>query len=225
MSKKFEALVKEAIAADIEYDAHMHKPRLTAQAFVGECLHRGNSDLTKIATLEIAIAERRDFQPGIVAYLRHIEGMIGQGRCSRAPKSYTHMNFPARDEAKSELQAFNGNLFELWALAAQHEAVRHPEVFGTIEDWPAWEAKAAELKSKRDTLFERIGREFDQSDLVIGEVRSDGAALITLKIAQPGMVTLAPQRNVGERLVAYLIAHPAEADRQGPPRRIGGQAY
>lgn len=207
MSKKFEALVKEAIAANLEYDAHMHKPRLTAQAFIGECLHRGNSDATKLAHLERAIAERRDFLPGIASYLYHIGSMIGQGRCSRAPMRYSSMNFPARDEAKSELQALNGNLYELWALAAQHEAARHPEIFGTIEDWGAWEAKAAELKAKREALLERIGKDFTHDDLVIGEVRSDGAALITFKLA-PGLVTLAPQRNVGERLVKHLIANP-----------------
>lgn len=208
MSKKFDALVKEAIAAELEYDAHMHKPRLTAQAFIGECLHRGNSDATKLAKLERAIAERRDFLPGIVMYIRRIENdVIGQGRFSRAPKAYMHMNFPGRDEAKGELQALNSNLYELWALAAQHEAVRHPEIFGTIENWDAWEAKAAELKTKHGALLERIGKDFTHDDLVIGEVRSDGAALITFKLA-PGLVTLAPQRNAGERLVKHLIANP-----------------
>lgn len=47
MSKKFENLVKEAVAAYKEYESHVYKPRLTAQAFIGECLHRGNSDPEK----------------------------------------------------------------------------------------------------------------------------------------------------------------------------------
>ena len=114
-----------------------------------------------LAHLENSIAERRDHMPGTITYLTRIErDELSSGRFSRAPQRYRNINFPGRDEARFEVQDVGGDLSELWAIAAKHVTKRHPEVFGTIENWDAWEAQGSELKAKLDELLGRIATEF-----------------------------------------------------------------
>lgn len=101
------------------------------------------------------------------------------------------------------MQAFGANVFELWAIGALRVAEKLPEAFGPVEDLAAYTEKEAAFKAKRDELCGRIGKEFAQGDLEIGEIRSDGAALITFKLAS-NRVPISPQRDCGTRLVTYL---------------------
>lgn len=77
-----------------------------------------------------------------------------------------------------------------------------------------------DLKLKLSVLVPRIGKEFSQDYLVIGEIKSDGAALITFRIVHPGQVPVAPQRDCGERLVKYLAIVPTA--RHGQQYNKGG---
>lgn len=69
-----------------------------------------------------------------------------------------------------------------------------------------------ELKLKRSVLLEKLNTSWGPDDLHIGDIKSDGAALICFQIAMPDQVPVWPKNNCGERLVSRLAARPdAEA--------------
>ncbi|MGH8507393.1 MAG: hypothetical protein ACREVH_01540 [Gammaproteobacteria bacterium] len=204
MSERFESLVAEAVEAERAYRAHTGG-RLSLGAFVSEALEAGDSTPARISALRKKLEDRLDRLRGVRIYLRSVEGVIGAGHAGRPPKSFKGACFAGRDEADQELRVFGGNMFELWAIAAENLAARNPEVFGQVDDAKAYDAATADLKTRRQDLFSRIGKEFDQTDLQIGRITSDGAALITFKLAAD-QVSVAPQASSGERLVNYLLA-------------------
>ena len=63
-----------------------------------------------------------------------------------------------------ELQTIGGNCQLLFALAVQYVGERKPEVFGTIPNWAEHESRVQALRGKRNQLFERIGKEWQQAD-------------------------------------------------------------
>lgn len=204
MSLKFNQLVKEACAAEQALRLHTADRRLSAAAYLDEALRVADSTPEALADLEAKLTTATADLSGIRVYLKAIERMISDGRVPQPPLNMKRAAFPGRDCAARELLAFGANVFELWALAALRVAAKRPEAFGPVEDLAGYEAKEAALKAWREALFQRIGTEFSHDDLVIGEVRSDGAALITFELAA-GMVPLAPRRDAGERLITHLV--------------------
>jgi len=84
-------------------------------------------------------------------------------------------------------------------LAYQQNA----DVFGTVEDLTAHKAKLAELEAKRAELYAKFPSSRVHGDLHIGRITSDGAALITFRLA-PAEVPVLPPETAGQRLVEYL---------------------
>lgn len=206
MSRKFDQLVKEACAAEHALRNHTACRQLSLQCFVSEALRACSSTEEKLSEFQAKLAERNGTAMplrGIAMYMRAIKPMIQSGKVYRPPLKYSKTCFPGRDLAEPELRDLGASIYHLWAIAATEVAERHPEAFGAIDDLSGFEEKEAALKVRRDELCARVGKEWSQDDLEIGEIKSDGAALITFKLA-PNMVPVAPRRDCGLRLVNYL---------------------
>jgi hypothetical protein len=102
-------------------------------------------------------------------------------------------------------------LFLLWVVAAELAYQQKSDVFGTVEDLAAHKTKIAELEAKRKELYAKFPSTWAHSDLHIGRITSDGAALITFERA-PDEVPVHPPSSAGERLVEYLLRQEAEAE-------------
>ncbi|MGH8490042.1 MAG: hypothetical protein ACREXS_14540 [Gammaproteobacteria bacterium] len=208
MSKQFNQLVEEACAVERELIA-LRAARLSPTAFVAECLGRGKLTAKDVDAVKERLAADGELMPGCRAYVQEVTDIIGAMRCHEPParERIGRLGFRGKEEAMQELATCLKTpiaaLFSLWVLAVERAGARHPECFGTIEDVPAHKAKCAALEVKRAELFEKISTGWDNSDVVIGKITSDGGALITYASA-PG-VTLAPLRSAGERLVTYLV--------------------
>lgn len=209
MSRKFEVLVKEACAAERALRKHTSDRRLSLRCFVAEALKACGSNEETLSEFQAKLTARNGASAplrGIATYLRAITPMIRGGQVNRPPRDYSRTCFAGRDMAEPELRDLGGNIYFLWALSALRVGEQNPGAFGPVEDLAAYEAKEAALKARCDELCGRIGKEYAQDDLEIGEIKSDGAALITFKLA-PGRVPIAPPWNCGERLVAALIGN------------------
>jgi hypothetical protein len=69
-------------------------------------------------------------------------------------------------------------LFALVAIAAESAYIERPELFG-IDDIDAHRSKLTQLAARREELHKRIPTGWDNSDIIIGRITSDFAALIT----------------------------------------------
>ena len=95
-------------------------------------------------------------------------------------------------------------LFTLVAIVAEQVYQERPELFGGIDDIDAHKARIAELRAKRNELHAQFPSTWKHTDLHVGRITSDGAALITFAKA-PGEVPVHPPETAGERLVEYLL--------------------
>ncbi|MGH8525827.1 MAG: hypothetical protein ACREXY_16960, partial [Gammaproteobacteria bacterium] len=196
MSKKFEEAVSAALAVEKELIA-LRSARLSPTAFVGECLSRGKLTTKDIDAAKEKFAADGELMPGCRAYVQEVADIIGAMRCHEPPTRdrIGRLGFRGKEEAIQELSTCLktpiGALFALWVLAVERAGARHPESFGDIEDVPAHKAKVAALEARRAELFEKISTGWDNSDVVIGKITSDGGALITYRLAEPALITLA----------------------------------
>jgi len=102
-------------------------------------------------------------------------------------------------------------LFLLWVIAAELAYQQNADLFGIVEDLAAHKAKLAELEAKRKELYARFPSTWAHGDLHIGRITSDGAALITFRLA-PGEVPVHPPETAGQRLVEYLLRQEHETE-------------
>ena len=107
----------------------------------------------------------------------------------------------------------SGEVVPALVIAAELAYQQNADVFGTVEDLGAHKAKLAELEAKRKELYARFPSTWAHGDLHIGRITSDGAALITFKLA-PGEVPVHPPETAGERLVEYLLRKEHETQAQ-----------
>lgn len=138
MSESFWNLARQACQAESQYRHHMAKTRMTAQAIIDGCLQRCGSSRERLDELRKILEERRAFMKHTHGLIFRIEKWFQAGRiCAGIPDSSARMALPGRDECQVELGG-QWSLYEAWALACENAARKWPQVFGTIEDLPAW---------------------------------------------------------------------------------------
>jgi hypothetical protein len=150
---------------------------------------------------------------GSAAYVRHLTREIASGRLREPPEKERigKMYWNQKDQAVLELGSHAEKLFLLWVVAAELAYQQNLDVFGTVEDLAAHKAKLAELEAKRKELYAKFPTTWAHGDLHIGRITSDGAALITFKLA-PGEVPVHPPETAGERLLDYLLRQEHETE-------------
>jgi hypothetical protein len=213
MSKKFEELVTEALVVEKELRA-LSGDKPSIRGWVDACLKRGGLDYEDVEATKERLGgdylKTRAVDSG--AYLRDVRKYIMSGSMKEPPEAarVTKMYFSQRDGAVAELGGEKRMLFALFAVAAESVYQEKPELFGGIDDIDGHKAKVAQLAARREELHRRIPTAWDNSDVVIGRITSDFAALITWRMAPDCPVG---NRDVAERLIDHLL------ERDAAPRR------
>jgi hypothetical protein len=112
----------------------------------------------------------------------------------------TKLYFSQRDGAIAELGGESRMLFALFAIAAESAYQEKPELFGGIDDIDARKVKLAQLAARREGLHKKIPTSWDNSDVVIGRIGSDFAALITWRRAPDIAVGMGPEALIDDLL-------------------------
>ena len=215
MSRQFDAAVD--VALEIERELRALTPgKPSLRCFIAECLSRAGATYPEVEEIKLRL-EDTGFEKasGTGAYVRHLTREIASGRLREPPEvgRIGRMGFNQKDEAVLELGGRPEKLFLLLVIAAEIAYQRNPDAFGTVEDLGGHKARIAELEAKRKELYARFPSTWAHGDLHIGRITSDGAALITFKLA-PGDVPVHPPETAGERLVEYLLRQEHETEAQ-----------
>lgn len=204
MSRKFDELISETLAVERELRAlSADKPSL--RCFISECLTRSGESYEAVEQVKERLLEPVfEKRSGCSAFIRDLTRQIANGRFPAPPeaKRIGSLYFNQKDEAVMELGGETRRLFSLWIIAAELAAQQNPEVFGTVEDIEKHKARLAELEAKRKDLHKRIPTAWDNSDIIVGKITSDFAALITWKMAPDCPVG---NRDIAENLIDYLL--------------------
>jgi hypothetical protein len=170
-------------------------------------LSRADATYEEVEAVKERLAETLfGLKSGCATFIRDLTRQIASGRFPEPPAKQRigALYFNQKDQAVMELGAHAERLFLLWVISAELAYQQNPEVFGRVEDLPAHKARIAELEANRAELHKRFPSTWAHGDLHIGRITSDGAALITFKLA-PGEVPVHPPETAGERLVEYLL--------------------
>jgi hypothetical protein len=204
MSRKLEELVNETLQVEREIRGLSgDKPSL--RCFIAECLTRSGESYEAVEQVKERLLDPVfSKKSGCSAFVRDLTRQIANGRFPTPleAKRIGSLYFNQKDEAVMELGGQPERLFSLWVIAAELAHHQNPGVFGTVEDIAAHKARLGELEAKRKELFAKIPKSWDTSDIIVGRITSDFAALITWKMAPDCPVG---NRDVAERLVDWLL--------------------
>jgi hypothetical protein len=202
MSKKFDELVNETLSLERELRALTpDKPSL--RCFIEECLYRGEASYEDVESVKLRLTDVAfGLHSGCGAFVRDLSRQMLALRVSEPPakERVGSLFFAQKDQACLELGGQPERLLLLWVIAAELAYQQNPDIFGTVENIAAHKARIAELEEKRAELYKRIPTSWDTSDIILGPITSDGAALVSWKRW--------PECPVGKREVAEnLIEH------------------
>jgi hypothetical protein len=212
MSKQFEMLVNEALDAERELRALTPgKPSL--RCYIAECLNRADANYGDVEAVKERLADPQfGLNSGCATFIRDLSRQIANGKFPQPPEKRRvgALYFNQKDEAVMELGAQPERLFLLWVIAAEVAYQQQPDVFGKVEDLAVHKARIAELEAQVKALYARFPTTWQHSDLWIGRITSDSAALICFAKA-PGEVPVHHPRDAGERLVDWLLRQEGKA--------------
>jgi hypothetical protein len=215
MSKQFDMLVSEALAAERELRALTPgKPSL--RCYIAECLSRGEASYEDVEMVKERLTDVNfSVHSGCGAFVRGLTRQMLTGRISEPPAKgrVGSLFFAQKDQAILELGGQPERLFLLWVLAAEAAYQQNADIFGKVEDIAAHKARIAKLETKTKDLYSRFPSTWKHDDLWIGKITSDGAALICFQKA-PQEVPVYPPASAGERLVDYLLRQEAKPERE-----------
>jgi hypothetical protein len=199
----FDETLAEAVRVEQEFRSLVdHSPKLSPQAFLREACANARLTPTRLAELQRALDARRADFPAIAGFLRQAAKWIREASCPRPPRDSRRLSWLG--DVGQEAATFQTNTLELFAVAAAIAAEQHPEAFGDLEDWAAYEERVRVLHTRRQALYKQLGEAATMDDLLIGELGKDGQARITFKVSG-GAVPIAPQSDAGERLVSFIV--------------------
>ncbi len=212
MSKRFNELVTEAL--EVERELRVLAPgRASLRCFIAESLKMAGVTYRVVESvkerLESAAFER---DSGTGVYLRHLTRELASGKYPEPPAAdrIGRMGFNMKDQAVFEMGGQAPALLVLWVVAAERAGQQKPDAFGNIEDLGKHKARIAELETKRKDLYEKIASSWDNTDIWLGKITSDGAALVCFRHA-PNDVTIHPHATAGARLIDWLLRQEREA--------------
>jgi hypothetical protein len=215
MSRKFDELVDEALAAERELRALTPgKPSL--RCFIAECLSRADANYSDVEQLKERLTDPMfGLNSGCATFIRDLSRQIANGKFPGPPerKRIGGLYFNQKDEAVMELGAQPERLFLLWVIAAELAYQQQPDVFGKVEDLAVHQARIAELEAKTKDLYSRFPSTWKHDDLWIGKITNDGVALICFQKA-PMEVPVYPPATAGERLTDWLLRQEGKPERE-----------
>jgi hypothetical protein len=203
MSRKFDELVTDALVVEKELRS-LSGDKPSIRGWVDACLKRGGLDYEDVEATKERLGgdylKTRAVDSG--AYVRDVRKYIANASLKEPPPAdkILKLYWAQRDGAVSELGGEPRMLFALFAIAAESVYQEKPELFGGIDDIDARKARVAQLASRREELHKRIPASWDNSDVVIGRITSDFAALITWRRAPLIAVGMGPEALIEELL-------------------------
>jgi hypothetical protein len=207
MTRQFDAAVD--VALEIERELRTLRPgKPSLRCFIAECLSRAGATYPEVEEIKLRL-EDTGFEKasGTGAYVRHLTREIAAGRLREPPEAgrIGRMAYNMKDQTVLELGGQPEKLFLLWIIAAELAHQRTDgDIFGGVEDLGGHKARIRQLETKRAELFAAFPSTWAHGDMHVGRITSDGAALITFKLA-PGEIPLHPFATAGERLIDYLL--------------------
>jgi hypothetical protein len=203
MSKKFDELVTEALVVEKELRA-LSGDKPSIRGWVDACLKRGGLEYEDIEDVKSRLGgdylRTRAVDSG--AYVRDVRKYITNASLKEPPEAnkITKLYWSQRDGAIAELGGEPRMLFALIAVAAESAYQEKPELFGGIDDIDARKVKVAQLAARREELHKKIPTGWDNSDVIIGRITSDFAALISWRRAPDIAVGMGPEALIDELL-------------------------
>ena len=180
--------------------------RLTAKALLKETIAVGGTTLARVRELRKTMERGTPgFEDSQRSLRRSITFLQGQ-RWSQAPREPRSINFLFTEATRHELSAKGYTSIELFCVAIEKCGEESPEVFGDVESSDEHSKSFAAAKARQQELFAALNTSYGADDLQFGELDRQGRAAVSFKLSN-GEVLIAPQRDSGERLVAYLIGH------------------
>ncbi len=203
MSRQFNTLVNEALVVEKEL-RRLAPDKPSLRCFIAECLSRAGEGYPAVEELKARLTDPAfERSSGTGAYLRNVTREIIGGRFREPPprERIGNLYWNQKDQAILELGGAE-KLFLAWVIAAERASQLSPELFGTVEDLQAHRSRLAELEAKRGELHERIATSWNTSDVVLGKIGSDFAALVSWKMAPDVPVG---NRDIAARLIDALL--------------------
>jgi len=206
----FEALVREAAAVALELREldSLAGRKLCAAAYVREATEAAGTDAARLKELreQIDAGASRGMR-AVASALRLMVLAVRSPNYPAPPRMANRLRHMTTPDSTAELARLRASPCDLFALAAQIAAERHPEDFGQAEASDAHAARLLELTLRRDQLYQRIGAEFTPADLEIGPWRGpDRGCRVAFKLTS-GEIEIGPAQDAPERLVNWLLAH------------------
>lgn len=179
--------------------------KLTAPAFVAAAIMIAHTTPERLAKLRGEIEHPTGHNTGnIAATLRRMVVAIRSPNFPRPPTELRRLNYLTTPETVAELAALGSSTFELFALAAQIAAEKHPDAFGECTDSAAHDRQLIDLALKREELYSRISKGWGPTDVETSAPDSHGRVLQTFTLSQ-GQVSVHPLGNAGERLTNWFL--------------------
>ena len=202
----FDDIVKEAIAVTKELNA-LNEPaaqKLSAAALTRSLLAAIESTPQRIATLRRALEKPTPGLDHARATLRRMVTFLRSPNAPRGPvREPGRLLYLSTRAADAELALLKASPIELFCVAVELAAEKHPEVFGDCDDPEGFAERLAELKRRQAELFDKIGTSFSPADLHIPDGDAQGRSTVSFKIAPE--VPIHPRGNAGERLINWLL--------------------
>ncbi len=165
--------LKKAVALAGSLAEMGDNPKLSAEAFCQASLEA--ADGTSDARLDLIEENlgRPDYADA-EALIRKLAEVIASGNTPAVPDPKRMSQFIGAyggDAAMSQLAQMGASGRDAFAIAARRAARRHPERFGVIEDWDAFQESLSALTAQYDAALAAI--DFSLADLII-----DGGGLL-----------------------------------------------
>jgi hypothetical protein len=207
----FDQLVKAAIAVTKELNA-LNEPqaeKLSAAALTRSLLAAIQSTPARIKQLRAALEKATPGLDHARATLRRMVTFLRSPHAPRGPiRDPGRLQFLSTRAADAELALLKASSIELFCVAIELAAERHPEAFGTCDDPEGFAERLAQAKARQAELFAKIGTSFTPDDLHIPDGDAQGRSVVSFKISD-GQVPIHPRDDAARRLVEYLISHRA----------------
>jgi hypothetical protein len=208
VASPLEALVREAakVQRSIRELTSLAGQKLAASAYVREAMEIAKADANRLKKLRAEIEDAQTSMQALNGALRLMVRAVRSPNFPTPPRSARPLRYMLSQQAEAQLAKLAASPFELFAIAAQIAAEKHPEDFGKAQSSDAHEAQLFDLTQKRDQLYGEIATTYGPNDLVLWDWGEDGKCRAAFALSK-GAVSIAPRENAAQRLVDWYLAN------------------
>lgn len=200
----FNQICKKAVETKLRLDDLERPHKLSASAFLRDAVSIAGTTDARLDLVEKALS-RPEFRWSQQFYRTSMK-FIREATCPRPPNDVRRISWLGKiAEVTAELSSIQSSPFELFALASRTITREHPEFFGGVDDWDAFQKHLADTKTELEKFYKEIEAAYSPSDLIIDNADKEGRARVSFRISH-GAVHLGD--GFPERLVTWLKENP-----------------